>query len=340
MQRLDLLRPLVTRLRVTPCIFPLLLATAIGLGPLTLAHAQTEFDIHNLNAMAYTSDYGAILAHGARITVNRSSIDLGYVNNLLIRDGNQAWVSTDSGLFDIDLDTLQNAPIDELSSLAKSSQVTSLPTAEVAFANDGTLWIATGKYGLLSFHYGDGTRFDYNTTPRRWYGTTDGTLSNNILSVHASSDGTVWAGTPLGLVSFDRNKWQEVPELNGKWIYDIEEQPLPDGTLSLIARTDTGVFYSHDSEREEWFQFTGTDQEPTAAMIGVGDSVFVATDSNLIRFYTDDFSRPILSTYTGVDLAGIAAIAAPQLDETYIVLGYKNGDRAQFTKEEWTNIWD
>ena len=306
---------------------------------MSLTYAQTDFDVTTINAMAYAPNYGAILGHGARITVNNSSIDLGYVNNLYIRDGNQAWVSTDSGLFDIDLDTFENTRVDELPSLAKSSQVTALPTSDIAFAPDGALWIATGKYGLLRFHYGDGTAFDYDTASRQWYGATDGTLSNNILSVHASSDGTVWAGTPLGLVSFDHEQWQDVPALRGRWIYDIEEQRLADGTLSLIARTDTGVFYTHDGE--QWSQFAGTEIEPTSTIIGIDDSVFVATGGNLIRFSTRNSSHPIMPKLeTRVRLEGIAAMTAPQLDENYIILGYMNGDQAQLTKAEWTSIWD
>ncbi len=90
----------------------------------------------------------------------------------------------------------------------------------------------------------DGT-YDYEVAPRR-----GGQGEFNFLgfSVLVDEDGTVWAGTPVGInrstdggASWTRKQYDGTPNsLTGSWVISIEEQPLPGRNPIWFASWDAG----------------------------------------------------------------------------------------------------
>ena len=117
---------------------------------------------------------------------------IGYVNDVLIED-DVAWVSSDHGLVGIALQATNRGELSQRT-------ISSIPTSSVTFDNDGDLWVGTSTYGIMRID-ADGScqQFDSKTCTRHWFGLREGVPSNNVLSILAANDGSVWAGTPTGL---------------------------------------------------------------------------------------------------------------------------------------------
>jgi len=157
---------------------------------------------------------------------------------------------------------------------------------EFCESNDGTIWIGTEDKGLFNYNPATGAikpftnpaiyhnvhglcldgdylwigtfakglnRLNLKTKEIKSYhkGTGLNTLSaNDIFTICRSASGTLWIGTTYGLMRYNRqtDDFTRIPELNGKFIYDIKE----DAHGNLWLATYANGAYRYDINKKKW----------------------------------------------------------------------------------------
>ncbi|WP_321425846.1 two-component regulator propeller domain-containing protein [uncultured Bacteroides sp.] len=157
---------------------------------------------------------------------------------------------------------------------------------EFCESNDGTIWIGTEDKGLFNYNPATGAikpftnpaiyhnvhglcldgdylwigtfakglnRLNLKTKEIKSYhkGTGLNTLSaNDIFTICRSASGALWIGTTYGLMRYNRqtDDFTRIPELNGKFIYDIKE----DAHGNLWLATYANGAYRYDINKKKW----------------------------------------------------------------------------------------
>lgn len=157
---------------------------------------------------------------------------------------------------------------------------------EFCESNDGTIWIGTEDKGVFNYNPATGAikpftnpaiyhnvhglcldgdylwigtfakglnRLNLKTKEIKSYhkGTGLNTLSaNDIFTICRSASGTLWIGTTYGLMRYNRqtDDFTRIPELNGKFIYDIKE----DVHGNLWLATYANGAYRYDINKKKW----------------------------------------------------------------------------------------
>ncbi|WP_321518591.1 two-component regulator propeller domain-containing protein [uncultured Bacteroides sp.] len=157
---------------------------------------------------------------------------------------------------------------------------------EFCESNDGTIWIGTEDKGLFNYNPATGAikpftnpaiyhnvhglcldgdylwigtfakglnRLNLKTKEIKSYhkGTGLNMLSaNDIFTICRSASGTLWIGTTYGLMRYNRqtDDFTRIPELNGKFIYDIKE----DAHGNLWLATYANGAYRYDINKKKW----------------------------------------------------------------------------------------
>lgn len=166
---------------------------------------------------------------------------------------------------------------------------------EFCESNDGTIWIGTEDKGLFNYNPVTGiikpftnpaiyhnvhglcldgdflwigtfakglNRLNLKTKQIKSYhkGTAPNTLNaNDIFTICRSTSGILWIGTTYGLMRYNRHTddFTRIPELNGKFIYDIKE----DRHGNLWLATYANGAYKYDINKKKWknYQFNEND---------------------------------------------------------------------------------
>lgn len=166
---------------------------------------------------------------------------------------------------------------------------------EMCRDNEGNLWIATEDAGLNKFSL---SRHDFSffapsasftniqslgmVDGRLWVGTfskglkivdpsggqivksfsagSDGSglMDNSIFAIRQISTGKIFVGTMFGLQEYENGRFKSVPELNGKFIYDIFE----DSGGNLWLATYANGVYRYDINTHKWTNFLHDDKDP------------------------------------------------------------------------------
>ena len=324
--------PLPDRLRwfVTSRYFIICLAFFVLTALPTLSFGAGEIDA---TALEYSPDYGVIIGTQSGVVFDGTTVPLGYVNDIAIRD-RVAWISSDTGLVGIDLVSSEEVPL--LSEMFFGS----IPTSDVSFDEDGGLWVGTVASGVVHIEAGC-VRLEEICT-RQWYDLQEGVPSNNILSILASNDGSVWAGTPSGLGLYREGQWDEVPAFSEKWVYDIQEYSngsAQGGHGTLFAGTSRGVFYTTD--KNEWTVLDETMGKVIPAMLKIDGDLIVATEDELIRYPEGNLENPMfVRKSVGPEWIGsVKSMIAPSLENNYVMLGFEDGGKLELKKHEWSEMW-
>ena len=314
-------------------VFALVLAAFTSVLLPDYVYSAGESD-STISALDYSQASGVIIGDSDGVVVDGRIIPVGYVNDLLVED-DVAWVSSDNGLVGVDLLSVGKAEF-------PGRFVSSIPTSGVAFGVDGDLWVGTGAYGVMRINADEKcNQFDSNTCTRDWFGVDEGVPNNNVLSILASDDGSVWAGTTTGLGRYSNGVWTKVPHFVDEWIYTIKEYGSVNGSASpLLVGTSTGAFVTTDGL--VWDVLDATKGRMVASMLEVGEDLVVATENNLIRYPHGDFSNPVFSRedYLSLWRHGVTAMTAPTDGDEFVVLGFRDGERVPFKEDEWMKIWD
>jgi len=160
---------------------------------------------------------------------------------------------------------------------------------EFCESNDGTIWIGTEDKGLFNYNPATGNikpfihpaiyhnvhglcldgnflwigtfskglnRLNLKTKEVKSYqkGIGLNTLSaNDIFTICRSASGVLWIGTTYGLLRYNRqtNDFTRIPELNGKFIYDIKE----DAHGNLWLATYANGAYRYDINKKKWTNY-------------------------------------------------------------------------------------
>jgi signal transduction histidine kinase len=155
------------------------------------------------------------------------------------------------------------------------------PVTSIKVDSTGDIWVGTNDHGVFAFR--DGKLLDQytfeNTGGRllsnhiysifidregvAWFGTDRGVCrydphalqvetisvdaeSNFARTLFRSSEGTLWCGTNRGLFGRDKSSnWQEVPELKGKTVHSLAEDPQG----RLLIGTASGLFSATRTSR-------------------------------------------------------------------------------------------
>ena len=145
---------------------------------------------------------------------------------------------------------------------------------EFCRADDGTLWIGTEDGGLNHFNpktkelgtFSKGLRvIDTRTgVVLRTYteGHTPHSLNDNsIFSICRTSAGEIYLGTLFGLLRYNRTQdnFDRIPELNGKFVYDIKEDSY--GNLWLATYANGAYCYDVSVRRWKNYVFDAEDEK-------------------------------------------------------------------------------
>lgn len=158
------------------------------------------------------------------------------------------WVATeDAGLNRFNLATR------EFSFFGPSASFTNIQSLEMV---DGKLWIGTFSKGLKIVDTA-GERIVKSFTAQ----TDDcGLMDNSIFAIRQISTGKILIGTMFGLQEYENGKFRTVPELQGKFIYDILEDC---GGNIWLATYANGVF-RYDINKNQWINFLHDDRNPAS----------------------------------------------------------------------------
>lgn len=162
-------------------------------------------------------------------------------------------------------------------------------------AADGSLWIGTEDGGLNRFDPGSGKFFFYEPSrdfqniqalcrdgEELWIGTFSKGLKvlnlrtgkmrsysqgrgihnlndNNVFSILKTSSGEIWLGTIFGLLRYERkdDRFIRIPELEGKFIHDIQEDSR--GNIWLATYADGA--WKFDIQRKKWINFLQEEED-------------------------------------------------------------------------------
>jgi len=160
---------------------------------------------------------------------------------------------------------------------------------EFCESNDGTIWIGTEDKGLFNYNPATGVikpftnlaiyhnvhglcldgdylwvgtfakglnRLNLKTKEVKSYykGDRPNTLSaNDIFTICRSVSGTIWIGTTYGLMCYNRktDDFTRIPELHGKFVYDIKE----DSHANLWLATYANGAYRYDINKKKWTNY-------------------------------------------------------------------------------------
>jgi ligand-binding sensor domain-containing protein len=105
-----------------------------------------------------------------------------------------------------------------------------LPGTTLVQGQDGSLWLGLAQDGVIRVQSGKMTR----------YTTADGLTDNEIWSMLAARDGTIWVGTRRGASHWDGTQWQGWKDLG---------YPDPDGlVVEKFYETRDGTLWASTSE--------------------------------------------------------------------------------------------
>jgi ligand-binding sensor domain-containing protein len=120
-------------------------------------------------------------------------------NVIAVAPNGTVWVGTEKGVSRFNGETWQEYSVAD--GLAGNY------TNAIAFGKDDTVWFGAKEIQDSSgYHLGGITRFDGNTWET--YTLKQGLGSNDIYDLYVDDDGVLWAGTRVGLFSFDGQTWQ------------------------------------------------------------------------------------------------------------------------------------
>jgi parallel beta-helix repeat protein len=154
---------------------------------------------------------------------------------------------------------------------------------DVAVADDGSIWIATGgSYKVGGENFGGVAQLK----DQAWtiYGTEDGLANDNVWAVEIAPDGTVWFGTEDGVSAFDGKEWTNYTEDDGLLNDSVRAMAIePNGAVWVATRGGASRF-----DGSSWTNYTATDglADNTVNDIAVapGGIYWFGTPSGVSRF--------------------------------------------------------
>lgn len=129
------------------------------------------------------------------------------------------------------------------------------------------LWVGTFSKGVKVINRNTGHIKSYNK------GSTSNSLNDdNIFAMLRTSDGTIYLGTLFGLLKYNRatDDFFVIPELKGKFIYDIKEDRH--GDLWLATYSD-GVF-CYDINKKKWKNYLHNETDEKSLPYNKVTSIF------------------------------------------------------------------
>lgn len=158
------------------------------------------------------------------------------------------WVATeDAGLNRFNLST------HEFSFFSPSASFTNIQSLGMV---DGMLWVGTFSKGLKIVDTSTGR------IVKSYSSLTDdsGLMDNSIFAIRQLSTGKILIGTMFGLQEYENGRFRTVPELQGKFIYDIFEDS---GGNLWLATYANGVF-RYDINTRQWTNFIHDDKDASS----------------------------------------------------------------------------
>ena len=300
----------------------------------TIGHAEDNVD--RVNTISYDEERGVIVGSSNGVKVGeQETIRLGYVKELaLAPNTDAAWISSDNGLLQIDLETG-----------ALNWVVPNVPASSLAVDAEGGLWVGTNGWGILHVSPDKEASDDEQQTCGTdyacdWFTMSNGIPSNNIISTFTSKDGSIWSGTPEGAAVYNGTAWNPVEDLKGRWVYtfaEVEQQ--------VFAGTDDGVFVK-TTDANKWQQLKETKGQIISTMLPVDENFYAVTiDGSLVRYEPSaTFSWTVPVNWNFPNISGeasdkrVTSMVSPGIEEQYVVLGYSDGTIKAFDKPGWETI--
>ena len=133
---------------------------------------------------------------------------------------------------------------------------------------DDKLWVGTFSKGLKVIDTRSGVvlkTYQKNDSPRSL-------IDNSIFAICKTATGDIYLGTMFGLVRYNKQSddFDRIPELNGKFIYDIKEDSAGNIWLATYAN---GVYCYNVNDRK-WKNYVHDDKDNTSLPYNKVSSVF------------------------------------------------------------------
>ena len=133
---------------------------------------------------------------------------------------------------------------------------------------DDKLWVGTFSKGLKIIDTRTGTvlkTYQKNSSPRSL-------IDNSIFAICRTATGDIYLGTMFGLVKYNKQSddFDRIPELNGKFVYDIKE----DSGGNIWLATYANGAYCYNVNDRKWKNYVHDEKDTTSLSYNKVSSIF------------------------------------------------------------------